>query len=242
MSFLSRRLLRLRGRAAAEPTQDSESNRLVSLLSAHGITHILDAGANIGQYATRLRRAGYVGRITSFEPGSAAHSQLSAAAAADPLWNVAPRLALGAQPGAGTLHVSNRTDMNSLLPVADATLKALPKSFETGQETVEIARLDALFDRFVGPDEKVFLKLDTQGSEMSILDGARGIVDRLTGMQLELSLLPLYEGETTYLELLRRLEADGFEAYWFLPGYFSKRIGRQLQMDGILFRRTTARS
>jgi len=223
---------RRRRREVAAP----ETERLVGQLAAHGIDHVLDVGGNVGQYAAGLRAAGYFGRITSFEPVTSAHSAIAARASGDPLWTVAPRVALGAADGRTTIRVSNRSDMSSLKPMAELTLQALPKSFEVAQEEVLIVRLDAVFDRFVRPGETAFLKIDAQGSEADILEGATGVVARLAGLQVELSLRPMYEGETTYLELCRWIEDRGFEPFWFTAGNFSKRLGRQLQMDGVFFR------
>lgn len=217
-------------------TASVETERLVGLLLRQGIDHVLDVGANLGQYASSIRRGGYRGRITSFEPLSTIHGQLQAVAAGDAEWRVAPRMALSSATGRVTMRISNRSDMSSLKPMAELTLQALPKSFEISQEEVETFRLDAIFGRFVHPSEKVLLKIDTQGSEFDILDGAAGILDQLTGLQVELSLRPMYEGEKTYLELCRWIEDRGFDPYWFTPGNFSKRLGRQLQFDGVFFR------
>lgn len=126
--------------------------------------------------------------------------------------------------------------MSSLKPMAELTLQALPKSFEVSQEDVETFRLDGIFGKFVRAGEQVLLKIDAQGSEADILEGASGIIERLSGLQVELSLRPMYEGEKTYLDVCRWIEDQGFEPYWFTPGNFSKRLGRQLQFDGVFFR------
>jgi FkbM family methyltransferase len=223
-------------RAQRECAPSAEDLRLAGLLAEHRIDHVLDVGANIGQYAGKLRAAGYRGRITSFEPLSQAHAALVARAAADPAWTVALPLALASTKGRATMRVSNRSDMSSLRPMAPLTLAALPKSFEIGREEVQSERLDAVLDRFVGSADVLFLKIDAQGSEAEILEGAAGVLDRLAGVQVEMSLRPMYEGEATYLTLCRWLEERGFEPFWFTGGNFSKRLGRQLQMDGIFFR------
>ena len=230
---LSKGFVRRRSQPIAAPP---DRVRLVALLQRHAIDHVLDVGANVGQYARSLRAGGYAGRITSFEPLAECHAALREASAGDARWTVAPPMALGAEDTNATIHVSHRSDMSSLLPIKDVTLQAIPRAFTKGTELVEVRHLGGVFDRFVAAGERVFLKLDTQGSELTVLQGARPILGRVVGLQIELSLLPLYEGEGTYLDVLRFVEQGGFQPHLFLDGYFSKRINRQLQMDGIFFR------
>jgi FkbM family methyltransferase len=210
----------------------------VQLLDLHGITLVIDVGANEGQYGAGLRRAGYGGRIVSVEPGAEAHGAVVARAGSDPRWQVAPRLALGAEAGRAQLKTGNRSDMNSLLAAKEVTLEAFPKLSIEAEETVEVRRLDAVLDELVapGPSERTFLKIDTQGFEAQVLSGAEGVIKRIAGLQIEMSLVPLYEGESDYLELLRWVHGHGFEPHLILSGFFSRVLGRQLQMDGVFFR------
>lgn len=220
------------------PRAASDEDRLQQLLARHGINLVIDVGANEGQYAERLRAAGYVSRIVSFEPGSQAHGVVSAAAADDPAWTVAPRMALGAADGTATLHLSRRSDMSSLKPMRDVTRETFPKAPMVAQETVEVRRLDHVFDTVVGarPEDRVYLKIDTQGSEAEILSGAGDVLRRIIGLQIEMSLVPLYEGEPGYLALLNQVHEMGFDLHFVVPGYFSRRLACQLQIDGVFFR------
>ena len=61
-------------------------------------------------------------------------------------------------------------------------------------------------------------------------------IQRLTGIQLELSLVPLYEGERLLRAMLDQLAGLGFEPWLFLPGYFERKLARQLQLDGVFMR------
>ncbi len=237
MPNLVRKVLRRLGKDLTPyPPPSAATRNVVAVLDGLGVDLLFDAGANVGQYASDIRRHGYRGGIVSFEPVAAAHRELERAAAADPDWTVAPRTALGAEIKTVTINVSNRSDMSSLLPIREETLAALPKSHNVAREEVPLTRLDAVFADHAGDGDKCFLKIDTQGYERQVLDGAEGVLDRLSGMQLELSLRPLYDGEATYLELIAYLAERGFEPVLVLPGYFSKNLARQLQIDVIFAR------
>jgi FkbM family methyltransferase len=210
--------------------------QLKALLDHFGIRLVLDVGANIGQYAGSLRDAGYAGRIVSFEPLSDAHAALTRRAAGDAGWTVAPRMALGAAAGEIEINVSSDRDMSSLLPMRGEILKASPSSRTVARETVRLATLDAIFADYAGARDRVLLKIDTQGYERAVLDGAARSLAHIEGVQLELSLIPLYDGETTWLAMIDYLRQRGFEPRLIIPGYFDRHLMRLLQVDGVFFR------
>jgi hypothetical protein len=82
----------------------------------------------------------------------------------------------------------------------------------------------------------LFLKIDVQGFEPQVLEGAARLLDRTQGVQLELSLAPLYEGQTLFLPLVDWLAKKGFELWALIPGFIDNKTGRMLQVDGIFFR------
>ncbi len=213
-----------------------ESRNLATLLAHHRIDLVLDVGANIGQYAERLRRADYGGRIVSFEPQSAAHGLLTAAAEDDPQWTVAPRMAVGDSDRPLTLNLSAESDMSSALAMTGEMADLLDSAAYTGTETVPQARLDALMAGFAGPEDRVLLKSDTQGYDRQVLDGTTGVLDRIQAIQLELSIVPVYVGEPSYREMIDHLEALGFSPALFIPGYFNRRTARLIAMDGVFVR------
>jgi len=211
--------------------------RIAAMLDDAGVTVLLDVGANEGQYVGYLRNAGWTGRVVSFEPVAAVHAKLTANAARDPVWAVAPPMALGAVEGEAEITVSNETDMSSLLPLKDDILRVSPSSAAAGRETVAVRTLDAVFDQFVETDDRAFLKIDTQGYERAVLDGAAKTLPKLAGLQVELSLTPLYEGEADWRALVERIEAAGFALCFVLPGYYDRHLKRMLQFDGVFMRR-----
>jgi FkbM family methyltransferase len=233
MQRLARRLgYDLTPRKKAKPPEA----QLAALLERCAIACVLDVGANAGQYGSTLRAWGYRGRIVSFEPVAAAHARLELRAAADPDWRVAPRMALGAEDGEATVEVSADSDMSSILPQTELLRRLSPSSRVVGRERVPIRRLDGLAEEYVNNGERTFLKVDTQGFEAEVLAGARELLPRLQGIQLEMSLVRCYEGERDFRELIDDLARAGFSPWLFLPGYFEHKLARQLQLDGVFMR------
>jgi FkbM family methyltransferase len=207
--------------------------QLAALLERFAITCVLDVGANVGQYAAMLRDQGFRGRIVSFEPLAAAHAALAKRAAADPGWQVAPPMAIGDRDGEVLIELSAESDMSSILPQSEILRRVSPTSAVLRREPVRVARLDSVAPAFLARDDRVFLKIDTQGFEPQVLAGAARLLERLCGVQLEMSLVPCYEGEVGYRAMIDRLAAAGLESYLFIPGYFERKLGRQLQLVGV---------
>lgn len=219
-----------RSKAKALPAQ------LVRVLERFEISCVLDVGANVGQYGATLREWGWRGRIVSFEPQIEAHRALVHRASADPEWRIAPRMALGEAAGELEIDVSAESDMSSFLPQTDLLRQVSPSSRVLRREAVPVRRLDQVADECMDATDRPFLKIDAQGYEPQVLAGASGILGRLRGIQLELSLVPCYEGERDFCEMIEALRAAGFAPWLVFPGYFERKLGRQLQIDGVFMR------
>ena len=217
--------------------QTSEAAKMQRLLAYHNIDLVFDVGANIGQYAKLLRELGYSGRIVSFEPLSSAYSQLKAVSEKDPLWEIAPQTAIGNQEGEIIINIAGNSQSSSALPMLDAHLESAPESAYSGSETVKLSRLDTLAKDYIKSETKsIFLKIDVQGLEKQVLEGATAILPLVKGIKLELSLVPLYEGQVLFQEMIDIVEKLGYELYGIEPGFTAEKTGRMLQMDGIFFK------
>jgi len=197
---------------------------------------VLDVGANVGQFAREIRAFGFAGRIVSFEPLADAHRRLCEAAAGDGAWQVHPRCAIGDRDGEVTINVSANSVSSSLLPITGAHVGAAGASAYVGRETVPLLRLDAMAAAYLAAARNPFLKIDTQGFEWQVLDGAQGSLPRLRGVLCELSLVELYEGQHLWLEVIDRLGSAGFTLWNLQPGFADPRDGRTLQIDAVFFR------
>ncbi len=221
---------------AAKPSDGPA--RLACLLERQRIDAVIDVGANRGQYGSMLRRAGHAGPILSFEPLAEPHGTLVRAAEGDPLWRVAPPLALGDRAGHVTIEISAESDMSSILPQTPMLHAISPSSAVIERRRVAADRLDGQGALLDPAWRRLHLKIDVQGYEPLVLDGAAGLMDRITTLQLELSLEPVYLGETDWRTMIDRLAAAGFRLALVLPGYFERKLGRMLQFDGVFIRDT----
>jgi FkbM family methyltransferase len=214
----------------------SESARMRRFLSHHGIDLVLDVGANAGQFGRHLREIDYLGKIVSFEPLSEAYARLLAERGKDPLWLIAPRAAIGAESGEVVLNVSANSQSSSVLPMLDAHVAAAPDSRNISVETVPLRKLDDIAKAYVEAAAAAYLKIDVQGYEAQVLEGARGILPKIKGIQTELSLTPFYQGQTLYRGMIDAIVNLGFELHAIFPVFSDEKSGRMLQVDGVFFR------
>lgn len=209
---------------------------IISSLRKFKIDLILDVGANTGQFASEIRQGGYAGRIVSFEPLTQAHAELQQTSEGDPLWDVYPRCALGDHDGEVEINIAGNSQSSSILPMLETHRSAAPESAYQGKEIVPIKTLDAVAGQYLKDARAAFLKIDTQGFEWQVLDGARDTLPHVKGILVELSLVQLYEGQRLWREVIDRLETAGFTLWGFKPVFSDQATGRTLQVDGVFYR------
>lgn len=210
--------------------------QIATSLKKFKIDLVLDVGANKGQFASEIRQCGYAGRIVSFEPLSQAHGELVKSSIVDPMWDAYPRCALGDHNGEVEINIAGNSQSSSILPMLESHRSAAPESAYQGMENVPIKTLDAIAGHYLKNAHAPFLKIDTQGFEWQVLDGARVTLPHIKGILVELSLVPLYEGQHLWREIIDRLEAEGFTLWGFKPGFTDQVSGQTLQVDGIFYR------
>jgi FkbM family methyltransferase len=214
---------------------EPEDRRRARLIASRAITLLLDVGANTGQFAEKVRATDYRGRIVSFEPLAGAYAQLSERSASDEAWQ-ARRTALGEENGSVDMNVAGNLTSSSLLPMGLRHLESAPQSEYVGTETVATARLESIWEELARPDDRVWLKLDVQGYELHVLRGAESVLDRIDVVQAEMALQHLYEGDSSWRELVAWLEERGFRLAGLEPGFEDPQSGELLQADGIFVR------
>jgi FkbM family methyltransferase len=204
---------------------------IAQLLAEQRIETVLDVGANEGQFALELRELGYRGRIISFEPIPEVFAKLQARAATDPSWDVY-NLGLGAEDGELPLHVASSSVFSSFKHPGAYVSEAFSASRIVRDEPVKIVRLDDFLA--AQPDAgRTLLKVDTQGYEEEVLLGAGERLRGLAAIQLELPIVPLYDGQKSWIEMIRHLEDAGFRVAMAKENSYDWKRMRLLELDVI---------
>jgi FkbM family methyltransferase len=206
--------------------------RRMKLVSNHNIDTLFDIGANAGQYASLMREYGFKGKIISFEPLKSAFEELKKTSIKDNNWLI-NNYALGNENTISMINVAGNSYSSSILNMLPSHLKVAPESKYVTQEKIEIKKLDSIFYSFCNNEDKVMIKIDTQGYEKNVLDGANESLNNIKIIQLEMSIIPLYENEMIFVDMINYLDNKGFQLFSLENGYFDSTTGKLLQVDGI---------
>lgn len=197
------------------------------------VSTVVDVGANVGQFAERVRDLGFGGRVISFEPGAEAFRLLQQHASRSGDWEVR-KLALGQAPGVARLNIARNSVSSSLLQVENLHVRADPKSETAATEQVQVSTLDIELNQ--ATQDPLYLKLDVQGFELSVLRGGDATLGKTRVVQVEVSFDDLYAEQTDWLSLCRHLQDRGFRVRYVDPGYEDRQTGRMLQADLVFVR------
>lgn len=206
-------------------------NLLGHLIKETGFQTVLDVGANKGEYSEFIRKAGFTGHIVAFEPMKRQYMQLVDRFSEDVLW-AGNNVALSSRSGEGDLYVASNDG-------ASSSLLEMEERHETGssgvrmiaRESVTITTLSCILKEYAYPSP-IFLKLDTQGTELDVLRGAEDLLGTsILGVQVELSIVPLYRKGCRMSEVVSFVEGHGFLPVWASSGFTDAISGDLLQLD-----------
>jgi FkbM family methyltransferase len=196
-----------------------EKEHLQRFLKDFQIDCVFDVGANEGQYAEKLRQIGFRGSIISFEPIPALASLLRRKARRDRGW-VIEEIALDETVRDVKFNVMVDSQFSSLKIPSHAETDLFRRMNVVAQSiNLTTARLSDLFDRYRDQlgFSRPFLKMDTQGNDLSVARGASDRLNRFVGLQSELALKQVYQEQASYCEAIDFYKAAGFEFSAFVP-------------------------
>ena len=194
---------------------------------------VIDVGAGRGQFALFARHRFPDATVYALEPGGSSARTFARVHAGDPRVHLV-RAAAGATRGETVLHVTRDADSSSTLAL-DQQAKVFPGSDEIRTEAVQVALLDDLLSpTWARP---ALLKIDVQGAELHVLLGAERTLQHVDEVFVEVSYLPLYQGQAHPAEVVAHLAARGLNLVAEYPSGRDSE-GRFAQSD-LLFARAT---
>jgi FkbM family methyltransferase len=215
------------------PLQHPLLEHLRWILQRAEIDHVLDIGANVGEYGHDLRTLGYTGTIHSFEPIPEVYHTLEAAAKGDDRW-CTHQQAFGANHEKKDFHVAQGSKLSSFLHSNSYGQEEIPVMQLQRIEKVLVKRLES-WSTQLPLYSRIFLKIDTQGYDMEVLRGAESFLPRVIALQTELAVSPIYQGAPSFEEHLEFISAAGFALAGLFPVTYDRHF-RVIEFDCLALR------
>lgn len=178
-------------------------------LRRHSIGTVLDVGANEGQFIKTARVLFPQASILAFEPNPRLTQSLQ---------NVLPsgtgavcQIACGREAGTMPLHLMKFSPASSLLQPTSLRIPDFPPA-ET-EETIEVKvdRLDSVVRSHALARKPYLLKLDVQGYELEVLQGAVDILPDVSAIVCEVNAVPFYEGQAGFEDIYAFVRQHNFK-------------------------------
>jgi FkbM family methyltransferase len=199
-----------------------------------GIQTVLDVGSYIGSFAYAIRHILPDANIYSFEPLMDNYDNL--------VRNLSPfgnfqafNTAIGDHTGELEFYRSDFSPSSSALEMEELHRHTYPQSAHSTRVTVPVTTLDdQLMNSTLTPP--VFLKIDVQGYEESVLQGAKKTLEKVDFIEIEVSYQPLYSGQLLFDGIYNILKDAGFHFAGNLDSMLSPLDGSILQSDALFIR------
>jgi FkbM family methyltransferase len=231
-------LLRFGISATRVGTSNNADALTLTLLKRQRVDLVIDVGAHEGEFALGVLRANKKIPIFSYEPLPDVFKRLSQTARGFDKWKV-HNLALGDARGYAEINVSANRTASSLLQPSDTGLGH--DGFETVKRVkIQVERLDhVLLQNEIlggGRRSRIYLKLDVQGFELSVLEGAGQLLDQVVACQVEMSFVELYNSQPSAYAVYSWLIQRGFHLNSVSNTLRSNITGALQQIDGFFIK------
>jgi FkbM family methyltransferase len=191
----------------------STTDPLVNLLRPGRLTHVVDIGANPidgdAPYKNMLARR--ICRVTGFDPHPEALARLDASKG--DLETYLPYAVGDGNPH--TLNICRGIGFASLLRPDEKTLSHFPRFTELGRVIGETPLTTQRLDDIAELGAFDLLKIDIQGSELSVFRNGHARLAQAIAVHTEVSFVPLYRNQPVFGEVDLELRSLGFIPHMF---------------------------
>ena len=192
---------------------------------------VVDGGASGGTNPRWAPFDRYL-RVIGFEPDRRAFEILQAA----PRGQAEVRYinhALNNTPSEVTFHMTSMQQCSSMFRPNASWLRRFRDEHQADYEVVETTTAEAttldIALKEAGIADVDFVELDTQGSELLILQGAtETLASSVFGVEVEVEFIELYEGQPLFADVDQFLRPLGFELFDLTGAYWKRRVGERV--------------
>jgi FkbM family methyltransferase len=177
------------------------------------IRTVIDIGANDGSYASYLNEFFSPEVIHAFEPLVEGQAQLTALSRDMPNLRVHHQ-ALSDEAGTATFFRNGYGPASSLLRVSEHSRRAFPETGNESPEHIVTARLDDVLPAN-SLKRDILIKIDVQGAEDRVIRGGTAVFSAAAIVMIELSFVPIYDGQPLFEEVHALLQACGLRLAGF---------------------------
>lgn len=205
-------------------------------LFAQGIkpNTILDIGANRGMFSRCSHFIYPDAQIIAFEPLKDCFDELNKLK--NSIENFESyNIAISDHQKKTVIHRSSYDYSSSLLEMGEIHKNAFPYSAKENLEVVQVETLDSILSG-KAIKKPILMKIDVQGNEGAILDGATKTLEKTDYLLCELSFFQLYNQQLLFSEIYQKITSLGFHFYGQLGELQHPKTKAALQIDA-LFKR-----
>ncbi len=206
-------------------------------LVASNINTVIDVGANVGQFARLAREVFDKASIYSFEPLPDCYEKLRHALPDDKKF-FSFNKAIGRSKSSLKFFRSVHSPSSSFLKMEEIHKEAFPESSQGQLQEpidVEVDALDNIFEN-TKLDKNILLKIDVQGFENEVIDGAHRLLSKAMVLIIEMSMVKLYQDQPLFHDVYQNLHKHGFQFKGNLAQMLHPVSGEVVQVDAVFVR------
>lgn len=168
-------------------------------------------------------------RLLGFEPDVREFNRLVESARGQEQSKTFFHVALHNRRGPIPLHVAQDRGLSSIFEPNRAFLDTFPEAERFNTTDIQQVEADALDNqlRAHAIDDIDFIKADTQGSELYVLEGAReALAAAAVGVEVEVEFTPIYTNQPLFADVDKYMRGLGYLLFDLRPCYWKRAVGR----------------